>query len=311
VALFLGITAGGLSLQLGETRGDLLATFALIFTVAAASRAFSSLMLYKKTEPLPPASGWSEMSIRDALRQTGTRTDRRFLVYLLAVQLTVSIAGPFFTPYMLRTLELSYGAYMALLATSFLAKIAVLPLIGNVARRRGPQWLLRVGGLGIVPLPALWLVSHSYAYLLVLQVLAGCVWASYELGVFLLVFERVPVSKRTAVLTVFNVAHALMTVTGSLIGAALFHLPGPFEAYLLIFAVSALARAITIPLQFKLQHMPSVSWPMVFRSIAVRPSAGTLWRPLFAALSNPRLQRGRPRSGDSEKMDQKGRGASK
>jgi hypothetical protein len=208
------------------------------------------------------------------------------------MQAAVSIAGPYFTPYMLRNLEFSYAQYMVLLAASFVAKTTLLLAIGRRAFRWGIPALLRVGGYGIVPLSALWLVSRSFGYLLGLQIVSGCVWACYELAAFLLIFERIPVGKRTAVLTLYNVAHAAVTVTGSLVGAGLFRISGS-SAYLVIFAASGVARLLTVPLQLRLGPMPDASWSVIMRVIGARPAAGVLWRPLLTVMTRGKSAGGR------------------
>jgi len=55
----------------------------------------------------------------------------KLVVYLLAVQVAVHLAAPYFTPYMLVHLELSYTQYMLLLGFGFLGKIIALPWVGS------------------------------------------------------------------------------------------------------------------------------------------------------------------------------------
>jgi MFS family permease len=261
LAALCGILGGGLALQFGERRGLIMGAFVAVFAAAAASRSFSTLMLRQQTEPVKPGAHRPELTVRAALGRVHRQGHGSFLLYMLLVQLTVSIAAPYFTPYMLRRLGMPYAEYMGLLATAFLAKVIALLLIGRLARRWGTLRLLRLGGFGIIPLSALWLVSQSFGYLLALQTFAGCIWACYELGVFLLVFERILVEERTAVLTLYNLAHAFVSVTGSLIGAALlggawFGGAGATHAYVAIFAVSAIGRALTIPWLMRLGRAP-------------------------------------------------------
>jgi MFS family permease len=81
------------------------------------------------------------------------------------------------------------------------------------------------------------------------QVLAGFSWAAYELAIILMSFECIPTSHRTSMLTAYNLGYAIVSVAGSLAGGLLLTLGGEtYAAYLVVFAVSALARVLTVPL---------------------------------------------------------------
>ncbi|MBK8270751.1 MAG: hypothetical protein IPK83_21570 [Planctomycetes bacterium] len=70
------------------------------------------------------------------LRQVVDRFRRRegaLMLYMVAVQITSQIAAPFFTPFMLEKLQYSYGLYVAMLATSYLARSAVLFFWGGMS----------------------------------------------------------------------------------------------------------------------------------------------------------------------------------
>jgi MFS family permease len=148
---------------------------------------------------------------------------------------------------MLGQLKISYLDYVALLATSFIAKIVMLPACGRFASRFGVRRLLWIGGIGIVPVSGLWLYAHAFWQLLLIQFIAGAVWSAYELAMFLAFFEAAPRDERTSILTIFNLANAVALVIGALIGGGLLKLLGASrEAYLVLFAVSSFARAGTL-----------------------------------------------------------------
>ena len=165
------------------------------------------------------------------------------------MQVVVNVAAPFFAPYMLGPLGLSYDGFMLLTATSFVSRLAVLPLLGRLAERGRAARLLRLGALGIVPLPALWLVSDDFLFLLGLQAVAGCAWAAVELATLLVFFDGLAQETRTSVLALYNVGSAAAVALGSLLGAGLFMAlgAGP-SAYAALFAVSSIARMAILPL---------------------------------------------------------------
>jgi len=247
LATLLGFVVGGVSLQIGAWADQLLLTFGLVFLGAAACRFASALMFVAHSEPEPTAQGHQRVSLADFCARLRNGRDGRLLLYLLSVQAAAQIAGPYFTPYMLRSLEMSYGAYVSLIAVSFAAKALALPAFGTVAHRFGSRKLLWIGGLGIVPISSLWLISSSYWFLFCVQIAAGVTWAAYELAMFLLFFEAIRPEERTSVLTSYNLANAVATAAGSLLGAGLLAYFGRTPpTYLLLFALSSAARGLAI-----------------------------------------------------------------
>ena len=115
-------------------------------------------------------------------------------------------------------MRFSYGAYVTLIATSFAAKALSLPTLGQLAQRLGTRKLLWFGGLGIVPISGLWIISNSFIFLLGVQILAGITWAAYELAMLLLFFETIRPHDRTGMLTAYNFANSLATAAGSILG---------------------------------------------------------------------------------------------
>ena len=285
ICVLAGLIAGGVLLPLGSGQTALL-LFALLFLVAALSRFYSAAMLARQSEPefadlpapeqLPLATGAEAIE-----RGSGVR----LLIYLLGMQASVYIAAPYFTPYMLGPLDLSYASYMVLLSCGFLGKIVAMPWVGRFAKRLGAGKLLWIGGVSIIPLSAMWLISDSLAYLIVLQIVGGMAWAAYELAMFLLFFETIPRSRRIGMLTLYNLGNCAAMVVGSLIGAGLmFYLGAQREAYLTVFAASAAARLCCLVLAPRKPKLPKQVTTPTQRTIAVRPMSGSIERPILPVL---------------------------
>jgi len=205
---------------------------------------------------------------------------------MLATQMAVSIAGPYFTPYMFVHLRLSYSGFVVVVCAAFLAKILLLPAVGRIVQRWGANRVLWTSGMIIAPIPALWLLYDGFAYLLALQVLAGTTWAAYELATLLLFFETIPNAKRLSILTIFNLGYATAIVVGSLVGGLiLVALGSGREAYLAIFVVSTIARVAALALLVRMPKVALASLSVATRPIALRPSIGTVDRPVLPSLS--------------------------
>jgi MFS family permease len=215
------------------------------------------------------------------------RSEGRLLVYLLLVQTAAQIAGPYFTPYMLKTVQFSYWQYMALMATSFGMKVLTLPAFGSLAHRYGARRLLWIGGLGIIPVSGLWVVSDSFWFLIGVQVIAGTTWAAYELAMFLLFFESIRAEERTSVLTTFNFANSLATCVGSLLGGLLLATLGKTQhTYLLLFGLSSVARLGTVVALFRVPQISFESKPIGIRTLGVQGNGGSLDQPILSSLKD-------------------------
>lgn len=242
--ILVGFIIGGLSLQFGKDFGKPLLAFAGIFFVASICRMLSARFLLGQSEPVANGQQQRQVPVLELLRRMFRGGGERMLLYFLLVQVAVQISGPYFTPYMLRQVRISYSDYMLLLATAFMGKIVALPALGRFACHFGSRRLLWLGGVGIVPIAGMWLYAQSFWSLICLQLVSGFVWAAYELAMFLLFFETLDRDERTSILTTFNLANAVALVIGSLGGGLLLLILGKCpEAYLTLFATSSALRA--------------------------------------------------------------------
>lgn len=296
-SVVLGFIVGGVALEAGKLHEWLMPAFAMIFVGAGSARFVSACALASQSEPSPPNGKHRHVPTGEFLRRLWHSPNGTLLLYLLAVQASVQLSGPYFTPYMLKQLQLSYASYTVLVASAFLAKVISLPFFGNVAHRLGARRLLWYGGLGILPLPALWLVSNSFWFLLGLQVAGGVAWAAYELAMFLLFFETIDEDERVSVLTTFNLAHAVATVTGALAGGAVLSLfGGAREGFLLLFALSSVLRLLTLLLVLPVKATAGRLVDMTLRTLALSPQGGLDERPVLASLRSlaPRGESAKP-----------------
>lgn len=281
-----GFLAGGALLQLASAAW-VLSAFALIFAVACICRFVSVGLLVAHHE----SSESRELVMRIAATQTGSaRTSprgMRLITYLVVVQGMVQISGPYFTPYMLKQLHFDYAAYVALVATAFIAKAVSLALWGNVASRRGPRFLLWLGGIAIVPLASLWTVSESFAWVMCVQVLSGTFWAAYELGFFLMFFEAMPVPQRARMLTLYNLANTCAWCAGSLVGGAILWAMGPsLASYWTLFTLSSSGRLLALGLLLRVDPIPLPTRPLrlAWRIWGMHPAGTSMTTPVLATL---------------------------
>lgn len=259
LAVVAGLVAGGLVLHVFESRGLALVGFAVVFGLALIARL---------------ASAWFQAQQRDVevereleaarvpLRQLLARLVRqesgagRLLVFMVTLQFGVYIAAPYFSPFMLKPLGLSYVEFMLLVSTQIGTKALLLPLCGRLSNRLGTRGLLWLGGAGIVPLPLMWCFTDAYGVLVVAQMASGAAWAAYELATTLVFLDTLELRERTRVLTVLNVALSMAMVGGSLIGGALLKALGStHDAYLVVFIVSTVVRLASLVFAVRLREL--------------------------------------------------------
>jgi MFS family permease len=284
-AVFLGFLLGGLALQFSAAHHRALPAFAAIFVLAGSCRLISVWMLSRQSEPMPIPPNMRELPWRDMWHQLRAHSGGQLLVYLVAVQAAVQMAVPYFAPFMLKKLEFSYGAYVSLMSVAFLSKVVALPICGHVAHRLGARRLLWIGGIGITPLSAGWLVSQHFAWLMFLQIAGGIAWGAYELAFFLLFFESIPAQERTSMLTLYNLINTAAWVTGSLAGGLVLVAGATsFTAYLLIFGLSGVGRVLALPLLARVVPEDVEAAAFGVRTVAVRPNSASLDVPILPSL---------------------------
>lgn len=289
-ALFAAVLSGGAILERGRGSGTPLLAFATLFGLAIASRIVSSSFLASQSEPAGLAESHRSLSFGEVLARLRGTDAGGLLVYLLAMQVSVNIASPYFTPFMLKHLALSYAEFTALTGAAFLSRVVVLPGLARLAEARGTRVVLWLGAVGIVPLPLLWLVSDALGYLLVLQLVAGAAWAALELATLLSFFEVLDARDRTSVLTVFNVANTFAMAFGALLGAGLFTTWSggavPYAGYAALFLASVTGRLASLGLLYRahVRAAVPVHRPIALRTLAVRPSLGAIQRPILPTL---------------------------
>jgi MFS family permease len=294
--VFAGLVGGGLVLDRWSGSGDAVGGFVVLFMLAATARGVSALLLSRQSEPTPEFSeGERSLPALPLLRRPPSGPGARLLIYMLFLTAGVTVSSPYFSARMLSYLELSYVQYMILVSASLVTKVAVMPLIGRAARRWGLASVLRFAWLGIAPVPAMCLISDSYSYLLVLQLISGAAWAAHEYATFLLLFETIHVGRRVGILTAYNLGNAVVTVGGSLVGAWFFDRAGGSAAgYAWIFGGSSVLRGACVFLLMRVGDHRPAAVPTFFRAIAVHPVTGLVLRPILATVRRRREEEGEP-----------------
>jgi MFS family permease len=249
VVLLIAFLGGGELLQYGKASGLELRVFLALFAMAGLCRFCSVLCLMAKSERKRPERTLQSIDWNELRGMWKRGCSGPLLAYLWIMYASAQIAGPFFTPYLLKDMQVSYREYTLVLGMSILAKALVMPFAARFANKYGVRALFIASGVVLIPLPALWLFSREVWFLLFVQTAAGLSWGAFELAIMLIFIETIPVERRTNVLTVYNLGYALASVLGSLLGGWLLAALGTSTTgYFVVFALSGVGRMCTLPL---------------------------------------------------------------
>lgn len=249
---FMALVSAGAILHVFDAWQWTLLGFIGIFTVAAVARLVSAYHLSLMHEPPVTAPAARPSLAVGRLRDSHAW---RFTLYMACMQGAVAVAAPFFAVYMLRDLQFNYLQFMANSATAVLVQFLTLNTWGRISDIFGNRLILVTTGTLIPLLPALWLVTENFWYLLSVQVLSGLCWAGFSLSAGNFLYELVPSERRAAYMARHSVLISISVFAGGMLGALLSRvLPQQLSfagwswnlssTLLAVFLISALLRAL-------------------------------------------------------------------
>jgi MFS family permease len=293
----IGILVGGLLLQWLEPEGAITTGgggigFALLFALAALARGVSALLSARTPEP--PFAGMSAgpRVRRFLFTERGTRA-RRLILLVFAIQFTVYLSSPFYTPFMLEDLQLTYVEFTVASLMVMGAKVGVLPSIGRAIDQFGPRstFFLTLILLALVPLP--WAFATGFWVIFAAQCFSGLAWGGYEVSLFGLLISSSYRGTRAQVSAVQQLANGSAQLLGAMAGAGIVALAsGDLRV---IFAVSCAARlavALAAPLVLPAGIGETAVGPhrLLLRVVGFRTGGGIALRPVTGLTPEDEVQ---------------------
>ncbi|MBL8878520.1 MAG: hypothetical protein JNG88_05310 [Phycisphaerales bacterium] len=253
IAMFLSFLAAGYALEFGKRGGHEMLVFVALFGAAGLARGISACLIASQSEAQMRDQVERSISWPGFLAELRRLPAIRFLLFAVITQFVVQVAHPFITPYFLQSRQLSYDHYVIAMSAIFVAKIVALAPLGSLANRLGAGRIM-VGGVAVMmPIPLLLLHDGGVIYFFAVQLAHGAGWAAFELGNLLLMFERIPETVRTTMLTKYNLLVYLAMLLGSSIGGAILRFASESETdFSLAFAASTAMRLAALVLAAKL-----------------------------------------------------------
>jgi MFS family permease len=242
VSMAFSYAAGGiLQLLTGNTN----LAFTIIFTGAIASRLVSFHFLSQMYEPLSPATEKrGHDSVLKIARGLFSANIGRFIIFCALINFATTVAGPFFSPYMLLDLHFSYIIYTIMNSVAGLATVSSMTWWGKRIDRAGSIKVLKITSLFVPFVPLGWALSRSLWWLIVMQLFSGFAWAGFQLSSGVFIFDAAPPQNRTRYIALYNSLIYLGVSMGSLTGGIVSPLLPPFmgSRFLSTFIVSGVAR---------------------------------------------------------------------
>jgi Na+/melibiose symporter-like transporter len=271
---------GGHHLQTSSGHGEHMNAFAHLMLLSMLARAASAFTLSLQADPYGEQEA-PETTTRDRIRLAISNGRWRVALYIAALTFGAHIAVPFFTPYMLESLDLDYAAFSSLSALSILCKVLTLPLCDPLSRRIGLRATLLLGGIGVAIVPYLWSLRPDATALIIIHILSGVAWSAVEYASFQLLLESADDEFRIEFLSLSGMLGGIFQVVGSVIGGVL--LDTADVSYEGLFELSALARTLPLILLLSLpsQYVPRTIPRVLFRFLGVLPVLGPLFRPIL------------------------------
>jgi hypothetical protein len=276
--LFAFVSAGLVMQSAGSDPQAKLHMFALLHLVGFGFRVASAGML-----ALQPDFPSEQRDVRQSFAAVGTavRTaEFGVAAYMTLLMFGTHIAVPFFTPYMLRDLQLDYATYAALTAVPIVTKALLFPALHPLSQRYGMRTLLMWSGFGVVITPALWVWFTDVPGLVLAQVTSGLSWGGLEFATFQLLLSSARADCRVEFLSVSSAMSSSAQLLGGLSGGALrTHVGVPYPT---LFMLSAIGRAMALLwIVGALPRRMRAEMPRLFlRVISLRPDSGPMSRPI-------------------------------
>lgn len=277
VAVLVSFLGAGIFLHAGRTTG-VHERFVVLFLLGLGLRLLGAFALSAQTDPDPPASRSRGLSMR--VRHAVAHGPWRLAFSIGLLQFGAHVAVPFFTPYMLRDLELNLDAFAWLTSVAIITKVVTLPLWGQFVRRTSMSAAMVLSVAIISAVPAIWVWSTSISDLILVQAIGGVGWAGFEYVSLQLLLAGSPKESSVEFFSLSSSITGTLQLLGSLLGSALL---AQDLAYHAVFLLSSGLRAL--PLLLLAPVVLSMSRGLRFRQlwlrlVSVRPTTGPEHRPL-------------------------------
>lgn len=238
-ALVVAPLAGRLIQLVNDQLGAGLPGYQLVFFLAFLSGTVATLSYQRIEEPDPaggPAAEHHRGDLRRALKTVPIFVG--FAVSAVVWNLSLQVAGPFFSIYLVQELGAGAAAVGGLAAVSSLTSLLGQRYFARLHDRSGALRVQLITGFLIPAAPIAWAFITTTWHVVFINIATGFLWAGFNLASFNQLLELVPDGQRARAVALYQTAVFSSAVAGPLLGGYLAEAVG-FRS---VFVVSGVGR---------------------------------------------------------------------
>lgn len=286
IGTLVGLVTSGVLLQLTpkENRFD---TFALIFTICFLLRSLSTFFLTRHANTPQSKLSISPFSFTTIYARISKESIGKLILFILCFRFAVYLSAPFFVPYMLKDLAMSYIIFMIIISSSSIGKMVIMRLVSKMLTKYNLYKILHAATFGICFIPAAWLLSSNTYYLFSIEIFSGIFWGLFDYAIFLIMFNGIPRADQPSVLSFYTFFNVVSIILGSLVGSLFFKLSSAYMSpYIFIFLLSSAVRYLVFLLFPRTsEHLRFKNITIVGRLLGLRPGGTSIESPVVASIS--------------------------
>ena len=173
------------------------------------------------------------------------RAHPEFLTFCATAALwnfSIRIAGPFFSVYLVESLEATPDVVGILSTVSTLTALPGQRLFGTMSDRWGARRVLIATGFIIPLLPLAWALTRSVWHTVPIHIVGGFLWAGYNLASFNLLLTMTPEDLRPRYTALYQLVVMVSLAIGPVLGGVIIERWG----YYAVFILSGIGRFASV-----------------------------------------------------------------
>jgi MFS family permease len=239
--------------------------YVIIFAAALGFRMMSWFFLTRQYEPVQRAGKDDSPGMGALFKQIGSSPLGKFILFIILIDFSVSMSGPYFAVYMRSSLNFGYIPFTLVCSSSAVANMIFLHYWGKRADTAGNLRIIKITSMLMPIVPVLWLGSTNVVYLMAANMFSGFVWAGYSLSATNYVYDSCDPAISHKQLAVFNSMDGLAMFVGFFLGGFIVDkLPNLFGYQLRsIMVLSGIGRGLVVLFLLRqlteVRHVASIS----------------------------------------------------
>ncbi|MFA5839884.1 MAG: MFS transporter [Candidatus Margulisiibacteriota bacterium] len=222
---------------------SLLWAFMLLALIASIARFLSFYFLTRMYEPRMIGHTTDYFSLWAFIRKFPRSNFARYCVFAAFFLSGIFLAAPFIPVYFLQEMKFNYFEFTLLTGAAAFMTMITQEYWGRFSDRYGNIKILKLTCALMATVPIMLVFAHSFYVLILVQILAGFIWAGFNITSTNFIYDVAVPAKRERCVSYYNFLTGMGIGVGALLGGILFkYLPPIGTQYYTLFIVSAALR---------------------------------------------------------------------